>query len=46
LIQIEVNTTSFDLFKIENKDTINFLLDLGYRIFDNTDQCNVFFYFP
>lgn len=46
LIQVEVNTTEMDLFHIENKDTINFLLDLGYRIFDHTDPSNIFLYFP
>ena len=46
LIQVEVNTTAMDLFRIENKDTINFLLDLGYRIFDHTDPSNIFLYIP
>lgn len=46
LIQVEVNTTAMDLFNIENADTINFLLDLGYRIFDHTDPSNIFLYFP
>jgi FkbM family methyltransferase len=46
LIQVEVNTTAMDLFQIENKDTINFLLDLGYRIFDHTDPSNIFLYIP
>jgi len=46
LIQVEVNTTAMDLFQIENKETINFLLDLGYRIFDHTDPSNIFLYFP
>ena len=46
LIQIETNSHAKDLFNIENQETIQFILDLGYRYFDNSDGVNPFFYFP
>lgn len=46
LIQFETNSSAKDLFNLENKDTIQFLLDLGYSIFDQSDSSNIFLYFP
>jgi len=46
LIQFKTNSTSMDLFHIENKETIRFLSDLGYLIFDYSDQNNIFMYCP
>jgi FkbM family methyltransferase len=46
LIQIEINIHAKNIYGIENKDTIAFLLNIGYRYFDNSDEFNPFFYFP
>ena len=46
LIQIETNSHAKDIYGIENRETIQYLLDLGYRYFDNSDGPNPFFYFP
>jgi hypothetical protein len=45
LIQIETNENAMKLFKIEHKDTLQFLYDLGYRILDYSDPNNVFLYY-
>lgn len=45
LIQIETNIHAKNIYGIENKDTIQFLMEFGYRYFDN-DLLNPFFYFP
>lgn len=45
LIQIETNVHANHLYRINNETTIDFLLKLGYRYFDN-DGLNPFFYFP
>ena len=46
LIQIETNSHAKDIYGIENRETIQYLFDLGYRYFDNSDGVNPFFYFP
>jgi FkbM family methyltransferase len=45
-IQFETNASAKDLFHLENKDTIQYLLDLGYSIYDQSDPCNIFMYYP
>jgi FkbM family methyltransferase len=46
LIQLETNVHAKNLYGIYNETTIDFLLNLGYRYFDNTDKLNPFLYFP
>jgi len=45
-IQFAMNFRSTELFHIDNKNSIDFLLDLGYIIFDNSDTSNIFMYCP
>ena len=45
LIQIETNIHAKNLYRVYNETTIDFILNLGYRYFDN-DGLNPFFYFP
>jgi len=46
LIQIETNENAMQLFQIDHKDTLQFLYDLGYQIFDDSIPNAVFLHCP